>query len=280
MDNPSVVIAALLSAAQKAKTAIPKTEGDYISNGILHCGKCHTPMETTILLQGQPLTVRCLCACRAEQEKREKEEREARERADKADAIRSLFPAREMSNWTFANDDLHNPKVSSIARNYCNHYAEMRIAGKGLVFHGPVGTGKSYYATAIANELIDRGYRVYLTSFSRLGNMLYAATDKQQMIDDICRYDMLVIDDLGAERSTAWSDEMVYNVIESRYQTRLPLIITTNLTLQDMTQKDSPRVRIYSRLLEMCHFIPVDGADRRKQKMRQSKDTYMLLFDG
>ena len=153
---------------------------------------------------------------------------------------------------------------------YVENFEKLRAEGKGLLFFGPVGTGKTFYATCIANALIDRGYRCFVTNFPRLCNRLFSLQDKQSAIDDLNTYDLLVIDDLASERKTEFMDELVWNVIDTRYRAQLPLIITTNLTREELKTTEISKARIFSRLFEMCTFIPVEGKDRRAGKMKES----------
>ena len=76
-----------------------------------------------------------------------------------------------------------------------------------------------------------------------------------------------MIDDLAAERDTEYMWEQVMNVVDSRYRAGLPLIVTTNLTAQELSSpSDVRKARVYSRLLEMCLPFHVEGADRRRVK--------------
>ena len=77
---------------------------------------------------------------------------------------------------------------------------------------------------------------------------------------------MLIIDDFGMERGTEYGLEQVYNVIDSRYRSRKPLIVTTNLTLDSLQNPlDTAHARIYDRLLEMCAPILFTGENFRRE---------------
>ena len=92
--------------------------------------------------------------------------------------------------------------------------------------------------------------------------------EKQQYIDGLKRFDLLIIDDLASERDTEYMGEIVQNIIDSRYRSGLPLIITTNLTAEELKHPAEIRKqRIYSRLFEMCVPVEVKGYDRRKKKL-------------
>ena len=185
-----------------------------------------------------------------------------------------------MANWTFANDDGSDPRTTSIARKYVDNFPEMKKRGKGLLLYGTVGTGKTYTAACIANELISRGRPCLVTNFARITNTLQGMFEgKQRYLDDFNRLDLLVIDDLAAERDTSYMNEMIFNIIDSRYRSGKPLIVTSNLTKADLMASGSiDRQRIYSRLLEMCVPIEVKGTDRRAKTLRDdSADMKRLL---
>ena len=105
-----------------------------------------------------------------------------------------------------------------------------------------------------------------MTNFSRIINRIQEGFNgRQEYIDSLNDFELLVIDDLAAERNTEFVNEIVYQVIDGRYRAKLPMIITTNITLSTMTEDQTARKRIYSRILERCHPIEVTGEDRRKQ---------------
>ena len=118
-----------------------------------------------------------------------------------------------------------------------------------------------------------------MTNFARVLNTLWSIENKQGYIDSLNKFDLLVLDDLGAERRSEYAQEQVFNVIDSRYRAKLPLIVTTNLTMKELTAPDNiGNGRIYDRLLEMCHPVEISGKSRRRQKVaNEFKDTNKLL---
>ena len=179
-----------------------------------------------------------------------------------------------MMQWTFANDDMENEQITKAMKRYVDNFPELKRQGKGLLLYGSVGRGKTYAACEVANALIDKGYSVLVTNFSRVLNTLQSTFEKQEYIDSLNKFALLVIDDLGIERSTEFAKEQVYNIIDSRYRAGLPLIITTNLTSDELKHPNEMRKqRIYSRLFEMCMPLEVAGADRRKQKLKEEYGT-------
>ena len=88
-------------------------------------------------------------------------------------------------------------------------------------------------------------------------------------MDSLNNFPLLVLDDLSAERQTEYMLEIVFNVIDARYRAKLPLIVTTNLTREElMIPADVRYKRIFSRLFEMCTPIEVAGADRRHAALK------------
>ena len=251
-------------------------DGDYIgSDGFLYCVKCHTPKQCRVhWFDGTEKTVTCVCKCESEAAKKAEEERRKEERMQVIEKNRRIgFPDKSMTKCTFANDDHANEKVTKIAKNFVTNFETFKANGKGIVFCGGVGTGKTYMASCIANALIDEGYTALVTNFSRIVNTLSGMYEgKQAYIDSLCEYGLLVIDDFGIERNTEYVNEIVYNVIDARYRSGKPLIITTNLKYSDLNNaEETSKARIYSRIIEMCLPVSVIGKDRRKNKAQDSR---------
>lgn len=244
-----------------------KADGDYIKNGLLYCGKCNTAKQVEIKLCGQIVKPYCMCRCEEEQERQKQNEFVLQQRHEEIERNRrDGFLDIDMMNYRFENDDGANAKISDIARRYVANFEKMRAKGKGLMFLGNAGTGKSFMAGCIANALIDKGIKCLITNFPRIINELSGMFEgKQAYIDNLNNYSLLVIDDFAIERETEYTAEIVQNVIDSRYRAGLPLIITTNLTKTEFEHpKNIRRERLYSRLYEMCLPLPMTGLDRRK----------------
>lgn len=266
---------AIEALAKRAAEANPPAEGDYIKDGLLFCGKCHTQKQCFVnnpFEEGKIDVRSCICKCKqAEMQAAE----DARKRVELERRVKELrrvgFPDEDMQNWTFDRDDGMNKKVGEVMRRYVEKFPEMRRSGKGLLLHGPVGTGKTFAAACVANALVDRGFPCLMTNFARLINTLSGMYDgKQAYIDGLNRFDLLVIDDLATEANTEYRNEIVFNVIDSRCRAGLPLIITTNLTGDQLKHPaDTMKQRIYSRLFEMCIPFEIAGQDRRRKKLTE-----------
>lgn len=253
------------------RAAAPKAEeGDYRGeDGLLYCGKCRTPKEAhfgaTTPLVFQQATHRAECTCaREKRQRREAEEAEAKHLAVVAELKRRGFINAEMKKQCFANDNGHTPQMS-YARKYVDEWEKMRQENVGYLLWGSCDSGKSYLAACIANALMEKEVGVCMTNFPTIHNDLIGrAEGRRAYIDRLCAYPLLILDDLGSERGTEYGLEQVYSIIDSRYRSQKPLIVTTNLTPDDLLlPQDTAHARIYSRILDMCVPILCTGAQNR-----------------
>lgn len=259
--------------AEKSAEAIEREDGDYEQDGLLYCGKCHTPKQTTVELDGKTLTVSCLCECGQNEYDAEQERQRAESRVREAERLRrDGMQDMQVRGMTFSNDDSPDTKLSKLARRYVEKFSEMRERGKGLLLYGTVGTGKTFYAACIVNALIDKGVPCLMTNFSRLTTALLDADKKMSFLNDLDKYELLVIDDLSAERNTEYVADTVQMVVDARYTSGKPLIVTTNLTADELIRPAEIRdKRLFSRLYDMCVPYEVKGGDRRKKALVDTK---------
>lgn len=264
-------------------------EGDYIDNeGFLCCGKCHTRKQRDITLPafgGQServVRVGIACECRKKELEAERAAEERRQFLQRMEVLRRdgiTDPAH--LKHTFENDDMRNPEVSKVCRKYVENWGDMMKDNIGILFYGGVGTGKSFLACCIANALLEKLVPVSVTNFPRILNRLQGFNEERQaFIDKLQRYKLLVIDDLGVERDTSYSVEQVYNVIDTRYRSGMPLIITTNLSMDDLKNPPSlAHARIYDRVLEMCPIrLKLVGESRRTAIANERRDKAKKLL--
>ena len=244
-------------------------EDEYLNeDNLICCSKCHTPRQKRIEVAGKRMEPRCMCACQtADHEKRE-QERKHREFLDMVERNRNVgLPDPELRKHTFENDLGYNPKQIAIAKQYVQHWEEFLNTSTGLLLWGNVGTGKSYIAGCIANALLDKGVPVIMTNFARLLNKLtdMYSGDRNAYIDSFKRYPLMIIDDLGMERDSEFAREQVFSVIDSRYRSQLPMIVTTNLSLEELKDTtDLSKARIYDRVMERCLPIKVNEQNIRE----------------
>lgn len=273
----------IIRAANTANKANP---GDYYQNGLLMCCKCNTAKQTKVNFAGVvERIVGCMCACEQEKDRKEEALRKRREEMDKMERLRSVGITNQLfRDVSFEKDDGKNPGPMEKLRRYAEKWPEMQEKNIGLLLYGGVGTGKSYGAACIANRLIENLVPVLMTNFSSVLNAMYGfhVEDKNAYIADMMRYKLLILDDFGMERNSQYALEQVYNVIDSRYRSGKPLIVTTNLSRAELESPgDVDHARIYDRVLEMC--VPINfGNSGRRAGYAQKKLSFAaeLLTEG
>ena len=88
--------------------------------------------------------------------------------------------------------------------------------------------------------------------------------ERCRYLSSLTKYQLLILDDFGIERSTEYALEQIFLIVDERNKAKQPLILTTNLTLKDFQNPpDAAKARIYSRILEMCVPFRFEGVDRR-----------------
>lgn len=263
----------------------PLAEDEYIdkTSGLVYCKKCHTPRQASVELGGTLFHPCCICQCQSEARELElAKEKQLQEQQRIARLKANGLQDASLRQFTFANDTGINPEMQK-AHSYVEHWPEMKATATGLLLWGNVGTGKSFFAGCIANALLDQGVPVLMTNFSRILNALTGmfSDDRNKYIDSLNHYSLLIIDDLGMERGTEYALEQVFNVIDARLRSNLPLIVTTNLTLDELKHPaDLAHERIYSRVLERCILLKINNQNIRQMKAQENfTRTKQLLSD-
>lgn len=235
--------------------------------GLIYCGNCNTRKQTRIYssAHGRVIEPYCLCRCLADNEKRI--DKEFRERERQLEIERNLRNADKlMLQNTFSKDKYSNSDISRFCKDYCRNWANSnKPKNIGLYLYGDVGTGKSFYASCIANEVAKVfGDTIKVVSTVRLIKDLYSLQDKGKYIDELACVDLLVLDDLGAEQKNEFSAEQLFSVVDERYKAQKPLIITSNLNYESLKNtKDISYRRIFDRIIDMCLPVHCVGESKR-----------------
>lgn len=250
----------------------------YLKDGMLHCCECHEPKQCWVSVLGAKRLMPCACQC---QIKAQEELETRRKKMEKMLEISHLRTAgisdEETRRWTFENVE-DTPAVVR-AKQYIGQWDVAVKENIGLIFTGGVGTGKSVAAACIANALIDRQIPAMVTSLSSITRDLLSVWDKSEFMQDLKRYNLLVLDDLGVERETDYVLEQTFAIIDARYRLRKPLIVTTNLSLEELKNPDTfEKRRIYDRIMEMCVPVQVDGVSRRVLARKSKQDKAEMIF--
>lgn len=205
--------------------------------------------------------------CVSDEEEKKRIAFEQKQKAAHIERLRrQCFAYPIMYKYIFAADDNRNPELSEMAKEYVYYFdSTMKPEGIGALMYGGVGTGKTFMACCIANALVERGKRCKFTSFAETVTELEDFSKKQTVLKSLTEYDMVVIDDLGTERRSSYMAEQVFAIIDALYKSNTPMIVTTNLTITDMSDKtDITRHRVYDRIKERCAVLmEFKGKSRR-----------------
>jgi DNA replication protein DnaC len=157
----------------------------------------------------------------------------------------------------------------------CRDYARQFAPNSGnLLLSGDSGLGKTFLSACIARVVSERGYSVvYDTAghiFSQLEKVKFRREEDAEAEEHLRRCmacDLLIVDDLGTEMTTAFVQSALYQLLNDRLMAKRPTIINTNLTTEEIGQRYSPQIR--SRLEGEFEVLPFFGEDIRRQKRRQ-----------
>ena len=228
--------------------------------------------------------VRKLCPC-------QESELVAAEQAQKAlnrwtnfnAAFKRVMPPKAYAGVMLAQvEEREGSKAGKAAATlYVETWAARRANGQGLILAGPWGTGKTLVASAIANELDARHQTVIFLTVVDLQARVRDFDSAKEFVRACHTVDLLVLDDFGIEKATEWAVAELFGIIDARYRDKAPIIITTNLGRQALTDhyvrclthgKDKmPQAqaeltinRILSRLRERCATVVFKGSDQRE----------------
>lgn len=249
---------------------------DYEKEGLLYCGCCNTPKQCRKLISGEERVLGCMCLCEQEKFENQRKLDKAREKRIDIEHLRvNGIQDTALRSYRFESCEM-TPLLKS-CKKYVDRWDEVLKGNHGLILYGDVESGKTFAAACIANALIDRGIPVLMTSFPRILSINF--NERAERLEEMVRFPFLLIDDFGVERSTEYSLETMYYVLDERYKSGKPLIVTTNLTLQEIENPTSTEYkRIFSRLREMCQPVRVTGRKWRKQKTEEKREDFMDIF--
>lgn len=167
------------------------------------------------------------------------------------------------------------------AKDYAKHWEAFRREGIGLLLFGNVGTGKSYAAGCIANELMEQQASVQFVSVSMFVSRMQGAAERESLMQQLLGADLLILDDLGAERSTSYARERVFDLVSRRTLSGKPIIVTTNLSLTAMQKAtELEDRRIYDRILACCVPVLFDGENFRRRKAAENLKKAAEILGG
>jgi DNA replication protein DnaC len=186
---------------------------------------------------------------------------------------------------TYPNEKLQN--VIASTRRFATSFP---VVDKGLFLIGPPGIGKSHLAVAVLKAVIrTRGARGLFYDVRELLKVIRSTYDpvvkttEAEVLRPVMQTDLLVLDDIGAEKTSEWVEETLNLIVNTRYSERRLTIFTSNYEeKEDRTDPDSLLARVgfrmHSRLYEMCEFLEFDGADFRHAPTNATGDDLAAMW--
>ena len=245
------------------------------------CSNCGEPQKKEIILLGVKRVVPVNCKCKREKIQQQEQEEKAREKQDK---LKQLFTNSLMDkkfiyetfeSWDFSKGD---KKMYNMGIKYCEKFQEAKKEGLGFLIYGTPGNGKTFLSNCIANRLLNNMFPVICVSINRLLERIretyskWGSEGEGTILKALSLADLLIIDDLGTEQDTEWSKSRIYNIIDNRYRNKLPMIISTNKSIEQL--KEMYHERTIDRLLELC--TPVKNENQSIRRGQAKENTKLL----
>lgn len=277
----------MLPIQSQEEVNMAKPEDYTDDEGLLRCGMCGERKQYRIRVPGyedKEKIVPVICACVRKKQEQQAQEEEYRRTMKRIQRLKqSSMMASKFRDITFEQYNVipENRKVLKLARKYVDGFSEMEKQSQGLLLYGTVGTGKSFTAACIANALLKQQVSVVMTSFVKVLQDIRSVENESQYMTVLNSPRLLIIDDLGAERNTDYALEKVYNIIDSRIRADKPMILTTNLTLEEMMDAGDIRYqRIYDRIFEVCYPIEMSWKSFRRKTAAERFEEMQKLMEG
>lgn len=257
------------------------------------CDKCGEKTSMQIELLGQIRTVKVACRCRTEELNARDRMRENENKQRKLMVYRSSSMMDDnFESWTFDNWLYFEPedqKMLNMGKKYVEKWDEVKAKNQGILLLGEKGVGKSYLTGCIVNALYKEGIPALQISSVRMLERIKASFNKdgeegsEEMIKTFKHADLLVIDDLGVENRTEWTIKTLYMILDDRYRSQKPTIISSNLDMKQLSDHltgSDGIARTFDRIIEMCVPVTYKGTSKRKKSSKGKKDDFIQNIFG
>lgn len=190
----------------------------------------------------------------------------------------------QLCDCDFAHDNGQDPVTFRVMREYADHFEEIREDGTGMFIFGGPGAGKSYAAAQIVNELTDRGYDCLFTSMNNIVTELntMGLEGRRNLFYQIFSRDLLVLDDLGSEVESPYSNQVFIQIVNTCLAKYIPVIITTPYREDVLTEGgNEKRIMAITRLLKRnIGFTVKMPAERLRHELGQKQKLETLVKGG
>ena len=248
-----------------------------------YCKREVTAIEVEIL--GRKRWVQPVCQC---EHNAKKEEINKFVKAKEENEVRELFSISNICDKylkaSFENFEMRQGAESAykIAKHHAEHFKEYGF--ESIMLWGEPGNGKTHLAAAVHNQLIAQNKVVVFISMPELLGKIKATFNRnnketeQQILKALNICDLLIIDDLGAEKTSDWVQETLFTIIDGRYRRQKPILATSNIEPSKL--KDQIGKRAYDRILEMSQPIENKATSYRREIAKQRMSKYNEILEG
>lgn len=257
---------------QKASGLLPKPKERLIKEYV--CDGCNMTVEQKEMeipigpRKGEWIIANYGCKCadielskQAIELKRDLQSKKMKQFFDENSLVNQSLQKATIENYKPTTGELKKAKQQII--DYINDFD----GTKNLLLHGTYGTGKSHLSISVTKKLMEKGHKCLFLSLPKLLTKIRDTYNNENMTEDrllefIQRVDLLVLDDLGAEQQTEWSNTKLFEVMDSR--AGKSTIYTTNLNSKELRKQMNERN--FSRLMENTEIIIMNGPDFRRRE--------------
>lgn len=256
------------------KEIIPKMKSSKLKNEKKVCKYCKLPWVSTsnIFTKNYPggmkeiMVAQCDCELIRGEKKEEGIRLKLTIRAIKKAGLGKRFLAKNFNNF----EQNPNQKAYDVCVGYARNIVDNTESGKGLLLHGPVGTGKTHLIAGIIDYIARMRKRtfsgniIFTTMINLLAELRFSVQEQGKTESTIREYqkcNLLILDDFGTEKETDWTAETIYKIINYRYEEVKPIIITTNSNVAEFLRFFDERLA--SRIMETCTILKLTGKDYR-----------------
>lgn len=263
--------------SNKVSKNFENNQNDYEKDGLLYCGKCNTPKQF-ILPSG--IKVFALCDCM------QKEYEEKEKQMQKQEFIRNnKYNIDTQYRNVYMKDifDIDTDEELKFIKLFIDNFDVFKKEKMGLYIFGEYGNGKTTIASCIANELLERQYKVLMTACNEAIRLFNDKNNTEYYKQKLRTMDLIILDDFGSNRDTDFQKEQLYNLINYLYSMKKVIIITTNIPRKDLGERtDGQQSRCYDRIIEMTKGIHLKRGSMRIKisKEKQNKIDEILNLKG